>query len=521
MQKAEAQHNQMQSQPAVRQGKGMVFDSPQGEQIAQLEAMAERSPQVAKQAQLVAMLNNSSRMSAQRKAINDIHNSPSLTAQRRHLDSFAGVTAQNAQVPIQSGAPMQFGGRDGDEWDPGPGQGEQAPPTPRPGQGGQERPASTGSESSVQDGYSPRAGEERDETAQLMAAGEVSQLKVAQCTDAPVKPNNTGLPDNLKSGIESLSGMSMDSVRVHYNSSQPAQLNALAYAQGTDIHVAPGQEQHLPHEAWHVVQQAQGRVRPTMQMKDGVPVNDDAGLEHEADVMGGRAASLGVMQGKPVESAIDLPDDALQSSQQPSAMQRQGIAQLESKYSNTGQQYSYVSSLDNKAKTAEVGLTMEAWLDPDEIRGGQPSTDNSSQNEMMVSIRKHYGLESTPGYVVKGHLLNEHIGGLADGDNLYPISMNANGVHSKTVETIAKKLVNSQPLYYKVSVMGTSDMGSATAIFGTELREWDKKKDFKTNGNLIMNPPIYSDLGSPVGKQNSGMNVDAFDQRDEAKENYY
>ncbi|MCK9200420.1 MAG: DUF4157 domain-containing protein [Gallionella sp.] len=106
------------------------------------------------------------------------------------------------------------------------------------------------------------------------------------------KPNNTGLPDNLKSGIESLSGMSMDNVKVHYNSSQPAQLNALAYAQGTDIHVAPGQEQHLPHEAWHVVQQAQGRVKPTMQMKEGVPVNDDRSLEHEADVMGAKAMQL-------------------------------------------------------------------------------------------------------------------------------------------------------------------------------------------------------------------------------------
>jgi hypothetical protein len=30
-------------------------------------------------------------------------------------------------------------------------------------------------------------------------------------------------------------------------------------------------------------------VQPTMQMKDGVPVNDDAGLEREADVMGGKA----------------------------------------------------------------------------------------------------------------------------------------------------------------------------------------------------------------------------------------
>ncbi len=103
------------------------------------------------------------------------------------------------------------------------------------------------------------------------------------------KPNTTGIPDNLKSGVENLSGFSMDDVKVHYNSSKPAQLQALAYAQGTDIHIAPGQEQHLPHEAWHVVQQKQGRVQPTMQMKEGVAVNDDKGLESEADVMGGKA----------------------------------------------------------------------------------------------------------------------------------------------------------------------------------------------------------------------------------------
>jgi hypothetical protein len=108
--------------------------------------------------------------------------------------------------------------------------------------------------------------------------------------------NNTGLPDQLKSGIESLSGLSMDHVRVHYNSSQPAQLNALAYAQGSDIHLAPGQERHLPHEAWHVVQQAQGRVRPTLQMKEGVTVNDDVELEREADEMGLKSAKYTVPQ---------------------------------------------------------------------------------------------------------------------------------------------------------------------------------------------------------------------------------
>ena len=104
--------------------------------------------------------------------------------------------------------------------------------------------------------------------------------------------NTTGLPNALKSGVESLSGLSLDNVRVHYNSSRPAQLNALAYARGSDIHLAPGQEQHLPHEAWHVIQQAQGRVKPTMQLKGGIRVNDDSGLEREADVMGAKALQI-------------------------------------------------------------------------------------------------------------------------------------------------------------------------------------------------------------------------------------
>lgn len=106
-------------------------------------------------------------------------------------------------------------------------------------------------------------------------AKQAVQFKAMTDHKAPLKQpqslqkqaNKTGFPDNLKSGIESLSGYSLDDVKVHYNSSKPAQLHAHAYAQGTDIHLGPGQEKHLPHEAWHVLQQKQGRVKPTVQMK--------------------------------------------------------------------------------------------------------------------------------------------------------------------------------------------------------------------------------------------------------------
>jgi len=115
----------------------------------------------------------------------------------------------------------------------------------------------------------------------------------------------TGLPHRLKSGVETLSGLGMDDVRVHYNSPRPAQLQALAYTRGADIHVGPGQEKHLPHEAWHVVQQKQGRVSATLQMK-GVAINDDGGLEREADAMGARAlqAPAGAMPRPPARPFV-------------------------------------------------------------------------------------------------------------------------------------------------------------------------------------------------------------------------
>ena len=118
--------------------------------------------------------------------------------------------------------------------------------------------------------------------------------------------NNTGMPDDLKQGVEGLSGQDMSDVKVTYNSDKPAQLQAHAYAQGNNIYIAPGQEKYLPHEAWHVVQQKQDRVQPTTQLKGNVNVNDDTGLEKEADVMGDKAASLVLRKSKNKEDALQL-----------------------------------------------------------------------------------------------------------------------------------------------------------------------------------------------------------------------
>lgn len=111
-----------------------------------------------------------------------------------------------------------------------------------------------------------------------------------------------GLPSDLRERLESRSGFDLSDVQVHYNSLQPSQLGADAYTQGKDIFVAPGQERHLGHEAWHVIQQAQGRVQPTGS-EAGVETNESPALETEADMEGSLPAQAGLGS----EVAMPLP----------------------------------------------------------------------------------------------------------------------------------------------------------------------------------------------------------------------
>lgn len=116
----------------------------------------------------------------------------------------------------------------------------------------------------------------------------------------------TVLPGRLRKNVERLSGVSLEDVRVHRNSNAPARLGALAHTRGPEIHLAPGQERHLPHEAWHVAQQKLGVVRPTAQL-NGAALNDNAGLEREADLMGARAAGVAPPAGAAARPAGTFP----------------------------------------------------------------------------------------------------------------------------------------------------------------------------------------------------------------------
>jgi hypothetical protein len=131
------------------------------------------------------------------------------------------------------------------------------------------------------------------QTAQMMGLKDQIQKKQ---NPIQLKAEGSGaskaLPAQLQSGVEQLSGLNMSDVKVNYESPEPSKIGAAAYAQGSNIHLGPGQEQHLPHEAWHVVQQKKGNV-PVTNTINGTPVNENSSLEKEADQMGSKAQGLG------------------------------------------------------------------------------------------------------------------------------------------------------------------------------------------------------------------------------------
>lgn len=103
----------------------------------------------------------------------------------------------------------------------------------------------------------------------------------------------TGIPVQLKRRVEKNTGVSLDDVQVHYDSREPSKLDALAYTQGNQVYIGPGQQRHLPHELGHVVQQKLGMVRPNERHYSGVDMNTDQAMEAQADRIGAGQESIG------------------------------------------------------------------------------------------------------------------------------------------------------------------------------------------------------------------------------------
>lgn len=166
-------------------------------------------------------------------------------------------------------------------------------------------------ERAAQADSAPRAGRDREARPAAGPAGAILELQQSAGNQAVARLLSGGrrhgcahLPPDLRRGLEATSGLDMGDVRVHREAPEAAALGAAAFARGGDVYLGPGGERHLPHEAWHVVQQKQRRVAPTSALPSGLAVNTDPGLEAEADRMGAAAAARGGEAAPPALSGV-------------------------------------------------------------------------------------------------------------------------------------------------------------------------------------------------------------------------
>lgn len=98
----------------------------------------------------------------------------------------------------------------------------------------------------------------------------------------PHAKNGTPLSSVEQTNYENRFALPMDDVRVYHNSDVPSKFDAGAITYGTDIYIAPGQDELLSHEMTHVAQQKLGQAKPT-DIENQLPISRESSLENNAD----------------------------------------------------------------------------------------------------------------------------------------------------------------------------------------------------------------------------------------------
>ncbi len=217
------------------------------------------------------------------------------------------------------------------------------------------------------------------------------QLKASEGPAAPppaqLKQSSGGMPTDLVNGFAASTGHDLSDVNVVRNSDKPAQVGALAYAQGNDIHLAAGQDQHLAHEAAHIVQQREGRVQANTEV-NGKPVNTQQSLESEADTMGAKATQMKAAPGGGVASTGGYQSKALQM--------RAGMrtVQMKSAVMQLKEDSKYGAWFDDKNKLQQDGTSRGAEM---KVRFKPNLNVNAELIGMVQSVRTiHNGASFFP-----------------------------------------------------------------------------------------------------------------------------
>lgn len=107
--------------------------------------------------------------------------------------------------------------------------------------------------------------------------------------------------------------------------------------------------------------------------------------------------------------------------------------------------------------TVGVGMSID-WLNDDYRRRNPGSPPRSGAQATLMGKLETDPREASPDKYIRGHLLNEHIGGAGDAANLFPITGNANSRHLHSTESRVKRWVDvpANWVFYEVTVDGIS-----------------------------------------------------------------
>ncbi|WP_293988043.1 DUF4157 domain-containing protein [Sphingomonas sp.] len=291
---------------------------------------------------------------------------------------------------------------------------------------------------------------------QFFAATHLPRHRLGElpAVDPSAGRNRTGLPDRLKRGVELLGGVSLDDVKVHYRSAAPAGIGARAFARGREIHVAPGEEASLPHEAWHLVQQAHGRVRATTRL-DGTAINDDRTLEREADMMGRRAWHAGV--GAPAAAAVT----AEPAPAAPAAIaQRDPLDDLMMKHPDVAAHIFSHLSFGDLGNMAAVSKRANKIADQTRVQGGPVTRAALNAHMSKFRLTGLHGASSNDADSLVGGVTTGHASNFDRGSKLGPGFYMTEGVEAPEQEA-AKHFADNRVAKLNENVRKEADKAKA------------------------------------------------------------
>ena len=207
------------------------------------------------------------------------------------------------------------------------------------------------------------------------------------------------MPEDVKGKMEGAMGADFSSVKIETNSKQAQEMGALAFAQGESVHFAPGQfdpsskkgQELIGHELAHIQQQREGKVTANAQV-GGAAINNDKGLEAEADRIGKAAAESSgppikfnkLAEQKPVDPKQHLANEPEELKAETKKAENSKVKQAkfpDAPFPNRVAKYKKENEQEEKEESREPEDIKKREQEPSAADGTPPNDDDNAEDK--------------------------------------------------------------------------------------------------------------------------------------------